>query len=327
MARPTIYDVAEAAGVSKSLVSLVLRGSNRVSDASRAAVEVAIAELGYRPNRAATDLAAARTMLVGVLIDDFANPWFVDLLRGISQVLSPAGYRLSVLDNTSMQDSIDAILSMRADGVVVARDVPVELMMEGAPPVVVAGTREDIPPEVDVVANDDEFGGRMAAEHLLALGHRCVAHIGAGGGAAAARRRAFDAAMRSAGGEVVCTDYTGPATESAGFDTSIQILRTHPDVTALFAANDVMAIGAMGAARELGRSVPGEVSIIGYDDTFLARTRLISLTTIDDSGFAVGHEAAQLLLSRMSGEAGPAVRRTLDPALVVRGTTAPLNGV
>ena len=94
-------------------------------------------------------------------------------------------------------------------------------------------------------------------------------------------------------------------------------------MTALFAANDVMAIGAMGAARELGLSVPGDLSIIGYDDTFLARTRLIALTTIDDSGFAVGHEAAQLLLARLSGEKGPAVRRTLDPALVVRGTTAP----
>ena len=155
-------------------------------------------------------------MLIGVLIDDFANPWFVDLLRGISHVLSPAGYRLSVLDDTSMQNSIDAILSMRADGVIVARDVPAALTAEGAPPVVVAGTREDIPPGVDAVANDDERGGRMVAEHFVSLGHTAVAHVGAGGGAAAARRRAFETAVNGAGGKVVCTDYTGPATEPAG---------------------------------------------------------------------------------------------------------------
>ncbi len=158
MARPTIYDVAEAAGVSKSLVSLVLRGSDRVSDNSRTAVQAAIAEMGYRPNGPASDLAAARTMLIGVLIDDFANPWFVDLLRG-SRTALPGRLSAERARRDFMQNSIDAILSMRADGVIVARDVPAGLTAEGAPPVVVAGTREDIPPGVDAVANDDERGG------------------------------------------------------------------------------------------------------------------------------------------------------------------------
>lgn len=325
-ARPTIYDVARAAGVSKSLVSLVLRGSDRVSDASRTAVEDAIRALGYRPSRAAAELAAGRTKLVGVLIDDYANPWFVDLLRGIAHVLGPEGYRLTVVDSATSsvaEDPVDGLLSMRADGIVVARDVPAALLAAGVPPLVIAGTRENVPEALDAVANDDLQGARLAAEHLLSLGHRTLAHLAAAGGAAAARRRAFVTTIEAAGARVVVTDYSGPATEHAGFDGALKLLTDHPEVTAVFAANDVMAIGALGAAQELGLDVPGRVSIVGYDNTSLARTRLINLTTVDDNGFGVGREAAHILNARLAGEQRPVVRHTLEPTLVVRGTTAP----
>lgn len=327
MARPTIYDVAHAAGVSKSLVSLVLRGSDRVSDSSRIAVEKAIEELGYTPSRAAADLAAGRSKLVGVLIDDYANPWFVDLLRGIGHVMASGGYRITVMDTATLsasEDPVDTLLSMRADGIVVARDVPPALIASGAPPLVIAGTRENAPVDRDAVANDDEMGARLVAEHLLALGHRDMLHLSAAGGAAGARRRSFVAAVESVGARVFVTDYGGPATEPAGFDSAMRGLRDHPEVTAIFAANDVMAIGALGAARELRLDVPAQLSIIGYDNTSLAQTRLIGLTTVDDNGFAVGREAGRLLLERMAGdEPRVSVTRTLDPRLVERGTTAP----
>ncbi|MRX45185.1 LacI family DNA-binding transcriptional regulator [Agromyces kandeliae] len=324
--RPTIYDVARAAGVSKSLVSLVLRGSDRVSEASRAAVESAIRDLGYRPSRAATDLAAGRTRLVAVLIDDFANPWFVELVRGLGQVLAPAGYRVTVVDSANAataEDPVEGVLSMHADGIVVARDVPRALVDSAASPIVIAGTRTDAPVGVDVVANDDGAGARLAALHVIGLGHRRIGHLAAGGGAARARAASFIATAVEAGSEVVATDYTGPATEAAGFDAAGSLLRDHAGISAIFAANDVMAIGALGAARDLGIPVPAGLSIVGYDNTPLARTHLIHLTTVDDSGFGVGREAGRLLIARMAGREPVGVARTLQPSLVVRGTTGP----
>ncbi|MCE7481222.1 LacI family transcriptional regulator [Microbacterium profundi] len=323
--RPTIYDVARTAGVSKSLVSLVLRGAGGVSAASREAVNRAIRELGYRPSRAASDLAAKSTRIVGVLIDDYSNPWFVDLLRGLDQVLSVDGYRLSVADTATaarVEDPVEGLLSMRADGIVVARDVPQVLLGENVPPFVIAGTRTNVPEGVDAVGNDDEKGARLATDHLLALGHRVIGHLAVVGGAGDARRDSFETTMRDAGARAILTPDRGPASERAGFGSAIVLLAEHPEVTAVFAANDVMAIGALGAARELGLDVPGDLSIIGYDNTALARTRLIDLTTVDDDSIGVGRETGKLLLARMAGKEPVGVRRTLEPSLVVRGTTA-----
>lgn len=323
--RPTIYDVARAAGVSKSLVSLVLRGAGGVSASSRGAVERAIRELDYRPSRAASALAAGRTRLVGVLIDDYANPWFVDLLRGLDEVLSPDGYRLSVVDTataTGVEDPVEGLLSMRADGIIVARDVPQILLGDNTPPFVIAGTRADVPEDVDAVGNDDELGARLAVGHLLALGHREIGHLSVIGGAGRTRRQSFFDTTGDAGAHAVETAYRGPATERAGFELSLALLRAHPEVTAIFAANDVMAIGALGAARELGLDVPRDLSIVGYDNTALAQTRLIDLTTIDDDSVGVGRESGKLLRARIAREEPVGVRRTLEPSLVVRGTTA-----
>jgi DNA-binding LacI/PurR family transcriptional regulator len=328
-ARPTIYDVAAAAGVSKSLVSLVLRGSDRVSAASRAAVEKAIAELDYRPNKAASDLAAARTGHIGVLIDDYANPWFVDLLRGLGEVLGAGGYRLSVVDSLTLphaEDPVAGLLSMRVDGIVVARDVPEALLGRTAPPLVIAGTRANSPGGVDAVANDDVLGARLATEHLIGLGHRTIAHLAVAGGAGEAREASFNATTRRAGVRGIVTPRRDQASERAGYDDAKAVLTAHPEITAIFAANDMMAIGALGAALELGLDVPGRLSVVGYDNTELARTRLIDLTTVDDVSYDVGVQTARLLLARMSGADPVDVQRTLEPALVIRGTTARPGG-
>jgi len=325
MRRPTIYDVARVAGVSKSLVSLVIRGAGGVSAASRDAVERAIRELDYRPSRAAADLAAGRTRIIGVLIDDYANPWFVDLLRGLSDVLGPDGYRLSVADSASGaggEEPVDGLLSMRADGIIVARDVPQVLLGDSAPPFVIAGTRANVPADIDAVGNDDELGARMATEHLLGLGHRTIGHLPVTGGAGGVRRESFLATMQDAGARAAASWYRGPATERGGYDSALELLRAHPDITAIFAANDVMAIGALGAARELGLAVPTDLSVVGYDNTALAQTRLLDLTTIDDDSFGVGREAGKLLRARIVSEEPVDVQRTLRPSLVVRGTTA-----
>ncbi len=324
--RPTIYDVARAAGVSKSLVSLVLRGAPGVSERSRIAVRAAMEDLGFRANHAATTLSARRTFTVGLLIDDYTNDWFVDLVRGLEPELAIEGYRLSIVEaamTSERRDPVDGLLSARPDGIVVAMDVPDALLAPDAPPVVVAGTREHVPPTVDSVANDDWVGARLATEHLLALRHHRIAHLPAAGGAGVARDEGYVATMRHAGLQTLRGPVVPPAaTESMGYLAAAAVLDAHQDITAIFAANDAMATGALGAARERGLDVPGQLSVIGYDDTPLARMKLVDLTTIDDMSVRVGHEAAKLLIARMlNGRASP-VHTTVQPELVIRSTTA-----
>ncbi|MBS4103157.1 LacI family DNA-binding transcriptional regulator, partial [Tsukamurella paurometabola] len=207
--RPTIYDVATRAGVSKSLVSLVLQGSPRVGEGSRRAVEEAIAELGYRPSRAAANLAARRTRTVGVLIDDYTNLWFVDLVRGLHAALGPAGYRLAVVDVATAdqaEDPVESMLAMRVDGLVLGMDPPRSLLGRGdlaLPPVVVAGTRAVRDARFDAVANDDAEGARLVARHLVELGHRTIGQVCAGGGAGEVRRAAFAAEASRLGATVI----------------------------------------------------------------------------------------------------------------------------
>jgi len=201
--RPTIYDVARQAGVSKSLVSLVLQGSPRVSEPRRAAVLAAIADLGYRPSRAATELASHRTKNVEVVIDDYRNLSFVGLLDGIRSELETKGYHLTVTDrrlNAHLgKDGQGTPLSNNLDGLVIAAEPDDTLLAGWNGPTVVAGWRATLPEGADLVANDDELGGRIAVDHLLALGHRNIAHLTGGGGPAAHRRLGFLARTGAAG--------------------------------------------------------------------------------------------------------------------------------
>ncbi len=330
--RPTIYDVARAAGVSKSLVSLVLQGSPKVSEQSRRAVEQAIAELGYRPSRAASNLAAGRTRLVGVLIDDYTNLWFVDLVRGLHAALGPRGYRLSVADIATADQAehpVESFLSTRVDGIVVGMDPPDGLWSGKVPPVVVAGTRELSPPHAGSpfasVANDDAAGARLVAGHLAGLGHRIVGHVAVAGGAGTARRTAFTDEMQALGGTVHVTASVGPASDELGHAGAIELLAAHPGITAVFAANDVIAVGVLAAARDLGLRVPDDLSVVGYDDSPLAAARLIGLTTVDDRGFDVGAAAGRLLADRMEGRIIEPTATVLPPTLTIRGTTGPVR--
>ena len=326
--RPTIYDVAKAAGVSKSLVSLVLRGSPNVSKESEAAVKTAIKKLNYQPNRAASDLAAKRTQLIAVLIDDYSNPWFIDLIQSLSDVLTPKGYRLSVIDSLTSQagtDLITSALSMRPDGIIIAQDIAEKSLTENIPPFVIAGTRITPAGTHEAVANDDSYGAQLATEHLINLGHRNIAHLRVGSGAGHSRFLSFEKTMRAHNLTPLSNNYDGPAVEHAGYTETLALLKEHPEVTAIFASNDITAIGVLGAARDLGLRVPEDLSVVGYDNTPLAQTRLINLTTIDDNSIGVGYNAALLLLSMIDPQAPhPEILHTLQPSLIERGTCAPL---
>ncbi|NYF14428.1 DNA-binding LacI/PurR family transcriptional regulator [Pseudoclavibacter sp. JAI123] len=334
--RPTIYDVAERAGVSKSLVSLVLQNSTRVSDEKRAAVRTAIQELGYLPSRAATALAGNRTRAIGVMIDDFRNPWFVDLLEGMQEVLNGPGFHVTVADanlNAHLEQSpISGFLAAGVEGLVIGGDVDA-VPAEGFPvPTVVAGNRATVPVGADLVANDDEAGARLAVEHLRSLGHTRIGHVTGSGRAAELRRMAYEAAMVEAGLQPRVVGGSGPTDQDEGRRASRELLENWPETTAVFAANDVMALGVLGTLDKLGMRVPDDISIVGYDDSHLAGAEHLSLTSVDDRSADVGRVAAELLLARIegrrpeAGERGEGTRRLIQPILTVRGSTASADG-
>ncbi|PJN38908.1 LacI family transcriptional regulator [Streptomyces sp. CB02959] len=330
---PTIRGVAERAGVSKSLVSLVLQGSPRVSDAKRQAVLAAIDELGYRPNAAARSLVARRTHTVGVLLNDMRNPWFVDVLDGLNSLLHAHGLRMLMadgrLDRRAGQEFARTFQELRVDGLVVVGTLPDTAgLAEVAErlPTVIAGNHEPRLPRADIVANDDEHGARLATEHLIGLGHRRIAHIAGRGPVGELRRRGFEAAMRDHGLAAHALVESGDGTEEGGYRAAVRLLgpaRGGHRPTAVFAFNDLAAIGALSAARELGLDVPADLSLVGYDNTYLARIRHLWLNSVNNASHEVGRRAARCLLDRMAHPDAPADHQLVTPELEIRGSTAP----
>ena len=325
--RPTIYDVAKRAGVSPSLVSLVLQNPVRVSDRRREAVETAISELGYRPSRAATSLASNRTKSIGLVIDDYRNLWFVDLLRGMESALAEHGYQVMLADSRPgehrIKEAADGLLAMHVDGLVIAAEPSASMLGGSGVPMVVAGWRDGVPAGADLITNDDDGGGALAAEHLLELGHTRIGHLTGSGGAAAHRRAGFRARLQASGAEPRIVGDAGGTSEEDGYASACWLLDHHPDTTAIFAANDTMALGALGATKARGLTVPADISVIGYDNSPLAKSRYLELTSVDNRSDLVGVEVAHALLARIQSPAGSPQRRLIEPALAVRGTTGP----
>ncbi|KOU73782.1 LacI family transcriptional regulator [Streptomyces sp. MMG1533] len=329
MRPPTIRDVADRAGVSKSLVSLVLRGSEQVRPEKRDAVLRAVRELGYRPNAAARSLSEQRTRTVGVLLNDLRNPWFVDLLDGLNPLLHEHGLHMLLgdarLNRRTGQDLARPFLDLQADGLVVVGTLPDPAALEAVAeriPVVVAGAREPVPPGVDVVAGDDERGARLVTEHLIGLGHRRIAHIAGYGAVGELRRASFESVMRAHGLADTALVEPGDLTEEGGFRAAVRLLGRPGRPTAVVAVNDITAVGVLSAAAELGLRVPHDVSVTGYDDTSISRLRHLWLTTVDNAGHEVGRRAARCLLDRFEGAGGAGRLHLAAPALEIRGTTA-----
>ncbi|MFI9645233.1 LacI family DNA-binding transcriptional regulator [Streptomyces sp. NPDC052040] len=329
MRPPTIRDVAERAGVSKSLVSLVLRGSDQVRPEKRRAVLAAVEELGYRPNAAARSLSERRTRTVGVLLNDLRNPWFVELLDGLNGRLHDAGLRMLMADgrlNRRLgEDLTRAFTDLGVDGLVAVGTLPSsEALVTAAVriPTVVAGAREPQLPAVDIVAGDDTHGARLATEHLVGLGHRRIAHIAGQGVVGELRRQGFEAVMREHGLTDTAVVEQGDLTEEGGYRAAVRLLTARERPTALFAFNDMACVGALSAAGQLGLRVPRDLSVVGYDNTSVSRLRHLWLTTVDNGSHDVGRRAAQCLLDRLAEPARTAELVLTTPALEVRGTTA-----
>ncbi|MDT7701683.1 MAG: hypothetical protein QOJ30_4008 [Pseudonocardiales bacterium] len=329
--RPTLETVAARAGVSKSLVSLVLRDSPKVSPARREAVMRAVDELGYRPNAAARRLAENRSRTIGVLLNDIRQPYFADLLDGLTPVLHAAGQHILLGDgrvDRMMDETLTwSFLEHGVDGLILAGSVPMSRAIAEVTskiPSVAAGGLDIDLPKVDVVANDNEAGGELAVRHLVELGHRRIAHIsGLPGIAGLLRRDAYVTAMRDFGlGDHVHVE-AGDMSEEGGYRAAVRLLTRPERPTAIFAANDMSCVGALSAAAELGVRVPEEVSLVGFDNSGLARLRALWLTSVDGAAPTVGQQAARILLARIERPDEPRRVHLIPPRLEVRGSSGP----
>lgn len=329
---PRIHDVAKMAGVSVATVSRAMSNPAIVSEATRKAVEDAIAATGYTLNLTARNLRQQQVGGVLALVPNLANPFFSQILAGISEVLRQRGLSLLVMDTTSVADQ-PALAALgpylnrsRSDGVIVLDGSldPDLFTRPGCPPVVQACEWIDGLDAPRVLADNVE-GGRLAARHLSGLGHRHILHMTgpAPNSLTASRRQGFLQGLAEAG-----LPEPGPADSIPGnFETRSgveavpRILATDPRPTAIFCDNDEMAIGVIHGLTMAGVAVPRDISVMGFDNIEMSGFCLPPLTTIRQYRTRLGRRAAELLLDRMQGGDD---RRTvmLDVELMERASTA-----
>jgi LacI family transcriptional regulator len=332
----TLRDVAAAAGVHPATASRALNQQTRslVNDETARRVVETAAVLGYRPNRLARGLKTSRSYTVGVVVPDLRNPLFPPIARGIEDRLEPAGYTTLIAntdnDPEREQLSFDAMRARQVDGFITAtarNEHPLlhELAANGRPLVLVNRTTADA--SLPSVVPDDRDGMRQAVEHVVALGHRRIAHLAGPFSLSTGvhRHEGFVQAMETVGLEldpelvVMGSRYT----EDEGERLCRGLLESGRSFTAVLAGNDLMALGCIDALRAAGIECPREVSVVGFNDMDFSNRFSPPLTTVRVAHHRLGVEAAGLLLERLADPAAPARHVVLPVALVPRGSTAP----
>lgn len=327
-----IQDVAERAGVSTATVSRVINNSGYVGEKTRRKVLEAISELGYSPNSAARSLRTKSTLIVALMIPDITNPFFPELVRGVDDTLTKAGYRLLLCnsdgDSKKEADILRALAEQRVDGLIFTptqtNESTWEIIQRQTYPVVLLDrVTESL--ALDCVATDHYSGALKATKHLISLGHKRIAHISGPKDVRPSQERinGYCAALIQAGIPVDETliltyDFTREAGRSAYND--LKALDKPP--TAVFAANDLQAIGLIEQALKDGIDIPTELSVCGFDDIEYSTIVSPPLTTISQPKYELGAVAAELLLRRISNPEAEIRRIKLEPQLVKRGTTA-----
>jgi LacI family transcriptional regulator len=329
----TIREVAESAGVSYATVSHVINNTRLVLPETRARVLAAMDALNYRPNALARSLRQGKTNTLGLVLPDSANPFFAEISRSIEDEAFKKGYSV-FLCNTELDTQrelfyVDVLSKKQVDGIIfvaagdqvdsleflVSRNMPVVMIDRNLPNV-----------EVDAVLTDNQLGGYLATRHLLELGHKRIACIAGPSSITPSAERliGFRKALEEAG-----LPYDkrlilrGDFHPQSGMEITHSILKRKPRPTAIFALNDLMALGALRAAAEAGFSVPADLAVVGYDDLELAQYANPPLTTISQPKKEVGVQAVRLLVDRMSRKSRAPSRLVLAPELIVRRSTTP----
>ncbi|NBE52136.1 LacI family DNA-binding transcriptional regulator [Streptomyces boluensis] len=312
--RPTLEQVAARAGVGRGTVSRVINGSPRVSERTRAAVQAAVAELGYVPNTAARALAADRTDAIALVVPEperrfFAEPYFSDIVHGVGLVLAETEVQLLLTfagGDRERRRLGQYLGAQRVDGVLLvsvhADDPLPDLVDQLGVPAVISGRRSE-DEALSSVDSDNFGGGRVAVEHLLQRGRSTIAMITGPLDVYGARRRhdGCRAALAAAGHRVDPELVEqGDFTEEGGRRAMAALLARRPDLDAVFAGSDVMAAGARLVLREAGRRIPEDVALVGYDDSVIARHMEPALTSVRQPIVEMGREMTRLLLDEIA---------------------------
>ena len=330
----TIADVARRAHVSTATVSRVFSGAAPSSASTRARVLEAAEALDYRPSALGRALKRRETRTIGLLVTDIGNPFFPQIVRAVEDEAHARGYGV-VLGNASDDPErelayIDLLLDRRVDGLIVASSRATrrhaERLASASMPVVLVNS-EAPNAALHGIATDHRAGARLAAEHLLRLGHRGIAHISAPNelaAAAALRREGIEDALAAAGIDPSSL-LVAPADGSVdgGAAAAEPLLAEDPRPTAIVCYNDLVAIGALRTLRRAGLAVPGEVSVVGFDDIDLAAWTDPPLTTVRQPTEELGRRAVERIATELLDGPSPPGRAILAPVLVRRGTTGP----
>lgn len=306
----TLNDVAERAGVSKSTVSNVIRGAALVAAATRTRVERAIAETGYHPNAIARSLKARASTVLAIVVPDLTNPFHAQLAVGVERAAAALGYAVLTMQTECLAETevetARALIERRADGVVIGgmsldSSLP-GLLLDRGIPVVLASLGDVDDPRIGVIDHDDVAAMEAIVAHLHGLGHRRMAFVAHDleEQSGARRRIGFEKALRRR--RLAAVDFD--------------------DATAVIAHNDMQAIALIDRLERAGRRVPGDVSVVGYDDIPLAAHSRIRLTTVRSDAVEMSRRAVELVVEAARGGRPVAQREMLANPLIVRATTA-----
>jgi len=327
-------DVAARADVSLGTVSNVLNRPERVSPKMRTRVEKAIRELGYVPNASAQQLRAGRAKVIGLVVPDIANPFFTEVARGVEDAALEAGYVVILCNSDGRAEREDRYLgvleSQRVGGILItpARQglKPLSRLLENGTAVALLDN-EEATNDVCSVSVDQVLGGRLAAQHLIDLGHDSLVWVAGPSDIpqVAERETGILAASREAGvrvARIVADQMTAAAGDAAVEEALTDGLRP----TAMVCANDLLALGAVRAMNRHGLTVPHDVSLVGYDDIEFAASAATPLTSVRQPKYELGFAAAKLVIGECEDPAAHAHQRIqFQPQLVIRESTAPAN--
>ncbi|MCD9023572.1 LacI family DNA-binding transcriptional regulator [Cohnella silvisoli] len=334
--KATIYDVAREAGVSIAAVSQVINGKGKISGERRAEIIRVMERLNYKPSFIATALTGKNTFTLGLLVPDISNPFFAEIARAVEDRGHHHGYSLVICSTDNDDERVGRYLSLlqqkSVDGIIIGTGIVDRELVESivAKSIPVAMIARELPGgRIDAVIVDDYAGGRMAARHLLDLGHSRLAVLSEHRKVTSSleRIRGFRDQMTEAGLELpeYLVKASGRDLIQEGKRNAAELMRYAERPTAIFCCNDLLAIGALQAAKEMGVRVPADLSIVGFDNTILTTVTDPQLTTIAQPTEQMGNLVVDLILGKQKVQQPDPVRTVLEPELIVRQSTAELQ--